>query len=296
MTVRAAFLTMADTSGWSIDADLAFVPLEQLGWHCEWLAWTRGDADWAAFDAVYLAATWDYPDDPDAFLTVLERIERSSATLVNPIELVRWNIPKTYLRDLEARGAAIVPSHWYARFDECGLDDEFEAFDTERLIVKPVVSTNADNTFLIDRPVDPAAIDTMRSVFADRAFVVQPFIAAIRDEGEFSLFYIGGALSHGIRKVPKRGDFRVQEEHGADIRAVKPDAVLRRVADAVMALVQPTPLYARCDFVRDACGTFRVMELELIEPSLYLRMDVDAPARFARAFDAHVRRVRGVPG
>lgn len=290
---RAAFLTMADTGGWSIDSDLAFAPLERLGWRCEWQPWNADDVDWDSFDAVYIAATWDYPDDPDAFLLVMERIEQSSATLVNPIDLVRWNIPKTYLRDLEQRGAAIVPSRWYDRFDECSLDEEFAVFATQRLIVKPVVSTNANNTFLLQQPVEPNLLDRIAAVFAERAFVVQPFIEAIRDEGEFSLFYIGGELSHGIRKVPKRGDFRVQEEHGADIRAVAPGPELRRVADAVMSLVEPAPLYARCDFVRDASAIYRVMELELIEPSLYLRMDTDAPARFATAFDAHVSRIRG---
>jgi len=96
---------MEDTSGWSIDADLAFAPLAELGWRAEWLPWQREGVDWSVFDAVYPAATWDYPEHPERFLAVLEAIDRSSAVLVNALELIRWNIPKTYLRDLrlEAR-------------------------------------------------------------------------------------------------------------------------------------------------------------------------------------------------
>jgi hypothetical protein len=118
--------------------------------------------------------------------------------------------------------------------------------------------------------------------------MVQPFIESIRTEGEFSLFYFGGALSHAIRKVPKAQDFRVQEEHGASIEAILPDPSLVACADGILALVAPAPVYARCDLVRGPDGRFLLMELELIEPSMYLRMHPEAPQRFARAFDRHV--------
>lgn len=288
-----AFLTMEDTAGWSIDADLAFAPLAELGWRCEWLPWRTPAVDWERWDAVYIAATWDYPRDPQAFLAVMQEIDRSSAILVNDLELVRWNIPKTYLKDLASGGADIVPSRWYERFADCALDDEFEALASDALIVKPVISTSAEDTFLLARPVDAGTADTLAVTFADRPFIVQPFISGIRTDGECSLFYIGGEFSHAIRKLPKPADFRVQEEHGADIRALRPDPVLVETADRVIALVAPTPLYARCDLIRDADGIYRVMELELVEPSLYLRMDDRAPARFAAAFDRHVSARRG---
>ena len=99
-------------------------------------------------------------------------------------------------------------------------------------------------------------------------------------------------MSHATRKVPKRGDFRVQEEHGAEVLAVTPEADLVRTGDKVMGLVTPMPAYARADFVRGPDGRFLVMELELIEPSMYLRMDPEAPRRFAEAFDDYVSRHR----
>jgi len=114
---------------------------------------------------------------------------------------------------------------------------------------------------------------------------MQAFERAIVDEGEFSLMYFNGEFSHAIRKVPKAGDFRVQEEHGADIVAVTPEPALRATADAAMAAVGERLLYGRADLVRHG-EQFRVMELELVEPALYLRMDVGAPARFADAVAA----------
>lgn len=287
---RVAFLTMEDTAGWSIDADLAFDPLADLGWQAEWLPWRTPNTDWHAWDAVYLAATWDYPDDPGAFLRVLESIAASRAILVNDLEIVRWNIPKTYLRDLERGGARIVPSLWFERFADADLEQAFERFDTGRLIVKPVVSTNAHNTFLIDRNTLRLEKARLEMVFRCRAFVVQPFLSAVTSEGEYSLFHIGEGISHGIRKVPKSGDFRVQEEHGASITDAAPTPEMRAAAENAIGLVPAPALYGRCDFVRDSAGELCIMELELIEPSLYLRMHEAAPRRFAEAFDRHIRQ------
>jgi hypothetical protein len=287
---RCLFLTMDDTGGWSIDADLAFEPMAELGWRCEWIPWKAAGVDWNTCDAVYIAAPWDYPQDLQRFMGVLGDIDASRAILVNDLSLVKWSIAKTYLRDLESRGAAIVPSRWFdAWTDDVQLDECFDDFG-ENIIAKPVVSTNATDTFLLKRPMPTATLSLLRKTFAARPFVVQPFIDAIRSEGEFSLFYFGRDLSHAIQKIPKRGDFRVQEEHGAEIIAVEPEAALRSTADFVMSLVNPLPVYCRCDFVRDAKGQFLVMELELIEPSMYLRMHKEAPRRFAKAFDDYVQQ------
>lgn len=289
-TKRCLFLTMEDTAGWSIDADLAFEPMAALGWHCEWIPWKTQGVDWNSADAVYIAAPWDYPQDPQAFLRVLGDIDASSAVLVNDLSLVQWNIAKTYLRDLEAGGAAIVPSRWFEGWtDDDVLEECFESFGNT-MIAKPVVSTNATDTFLLSRPLSPETLVQLRKAFTARAFVVQPFVDTIRSEGEYSLFYFGDTFSHAIQKVPKRGDFRVQEEHGAEIMAVEPEPALLKSGDLVMSLVNPLPVYCRCDFVRDARGRFVVMELEMIEPSMYLRMDKEAPWRFARAFDDYFRR------
>jgi glutathione synthase/RimK-type ligase-like ATP-grasp enzyme len=279
---------MDDTAGWSIDADLAIAPLQELGWQVDTVPWRSMAPDWSSYDAVYVGTPWDYPQDPPLFLAALKKIELAGALLVNPCVLIRWNINKTYLRDLEEKGAAIVPTVWLDSLQAGTLAGLFDRCASERIIIKPTVSTNATDTFLLARDIPDAQRSQLLQTFADRACMAQPFISAIQTEGEFSLFYIGGEFSHAIQKRPKAQDFRVQEEHGASITAVVPDSTLLATGAHILSLVEPVPLYARADLVRDGSGRFLLMELELIEPSMYLRMDAAAPARFATAFDQYV--------
>ena len=118
--------------------------------------WRRA-VDWNDFDAVYISTPWDYQNDVAAFLEVLEAIERSSAQLVNSLQLVLWNLEKTYLRELESRGAAIVPSLWYSRFDDFDLDAAFDRHASESLVAKPVIGANAADTFVLERAAGPQA-------------------------------------------------------------------------------------------------------------------------------------------
>jgi hypothetical protein len=187
----------------------------------------------------------------------------------------------------------IVPSIWGNDLKPAALHAAFAQFDVDRIIVKPVVSTNATQTYLIDQRNSSSLAKQLCEIFADRPFVMQPFIKNIQSEGEFSLFYFNMRFSHAIRKIPRWDDFRVQEEHGADIIPVEPEPALRDTADQVLQLVDPVPVYARADFVRGPDRRFLLMELELIEPSLYLRMDAEAPRRFAEAFDEYVADVSG---
>ena len=112
----------------------------------------------------------------------------------------------------------------------------------------------------------------------------------IVEEGEFSLFYFNGEYSHAILKTPKTGDFRVQEEHGGIIQATKPTADLLATGEKIMQYISPTPLYARVDFVSTDEGEFAVVELELIEPSMYLREAAHAPRMFAEAIDSWLQK------
>lgn len=282
---------MDSTAGWSIDADLGIAPLEIRGWMVDQVPWRSPDVDWNVYDAVYIGTPWDYPEDVNRFIAVLERIDRSRAVLVNDLALVHWGLPKTYLRDLERRGADIVPSLWQTQLEQGDLAKYFDRIVADTLIIKPVVSTNATDTFLLERETASRHETALLQKFHNRAFVVQPFIASIKSDGEYSLFYFNNRFSHAIRKVPKARDFRVQEEHGAEITAIVPESVLIEAADRVLALVTPVPVYARCDLLRGPDGRFLLMELELIEPSMYLRMHADAPERFAAAFDQYVSSV-----
>ncbi len=286
---RCAYLVMPDEGDFVTDYSLGIKPMEDLGWQIELMSWRDKVADWDSFDIVYICTPWDYPSDPAGFMATLEAIDKSSAILVNDIALVKWTLSKTYLRDLESRGVNIVPSLWRDDFVAAELASYFAHFGVDRIIIKPIVSTNATDTFLLDSPVPKATINVLQKKFLRRGFVVQPFIENVRSEGEFSLFFLGGQYSHTILKTPRQGDFRVQEEHGADIISVEPEVALLKAAGDDFAKVEPMPVYGRFDYVRGPDGRFLLMEMEIIEPSLYLRMDAAAPARFAAAIDAYAK-------
>lgn len=283
------FLAMQDSSGWSIDMELGIPPLAALGWRVELVPWRDSTADWNRFDLVYIGTPWDYPEDPGHFLAVLAAIDASRAVLVNDLSLVRWNLPKTYLRELAERGAGVVPGRWLDHYAPDAVAQAARELEAARFVLKPVIGSNARDTFLLSPAEAARATEQLATAFGNRPLIVQPYIEAIETEGEYSLFYLGGELSHSIVKTPRTGDFRVQEEHGASIRAVSAQAALVGAADRVMALVHPAPAYGRCDLVRGPDGRFLLMELELIEPSLYLRMDACAPRRFAAALDRYFR-------
>ncbi len=265
-------------------------PFARYGWQTEFVSWRNARADWNDYDVVIIRSPWDYHKEPDLFLKVLEEIDRSSARLENSLELVLWNINKTYLRDLTARGIDIVPTLWRDTFGADEFPELFDELETRELVIKPVISAGADNTFRVMRDSGPATIKKLETTFSDRPFMVQPFINNIVEEGEFSLFFFGGEYSHTILKTPKEKDFRVQEEHGGTLTKAEPPRELLTHAQAVMESVQPQPLYARVDSVRTGSGTFALMELELIEPSLYFNMDPDSPERFARIFNRWMQK------
>ena len=279
---RCAYLTMDDISNFVADSDTSFAPMAELGWEVEMVPW-RSDVDWDDYDLVYICTPWDYQSDVGAFLDVLETIERSSAQLVNSLELVRWNLEKTYLQELEIRGADIVPSLFFDRFDVERVAACFAAHNTGKIVVKPVVGANADHIVVLSDPLSDDIIDELRKTYARRPFFVQPFVESVTSEGEYSLFFFGGDYSHAILKKPRAGDFRTQEEHGADILSIEAAPALVETARHVLGVVNPQPVYVRADFVRDTGDRFLLMELELIEPSLYFRTDPGSASRFARA-------------
>lgn len=280
---KIALLSIDNLDGFVADDDLTFAPLARLGWSVDTIPWRRIDVNWREYMAVIIRTTWDYHKDLPAFLRALEQIA-SQTKLANPLSVVRWNADKIYLRELEAKGIKIVRTIWReGQLAAQQIESWFNELQSAELVIKPTVSAGAEDTWRVPQEQSQSEPQLL-SAFAGRQYMVQPFMSNIITEGEFSLFYFGGEYSHTILKTPKPADFRVQEEHGGLIRAVQPSTELLEAGERVLRLVQPTPLYARADFVRDK-EEFALMELELVEPSLYLRMDDDAPSRFAQAIN-----------
>jgi len=293
---RAAFLTLSDPADFVIDDDLAEEPLRHRGWQVDTVPWDARDIDWRRYEIVVIRSTWDYQHRSEEFLATLAAIEDTGTRLENSLEIVRWNMRKTYLHDLAARGVTTLPTVWRERLASGELLPLVDAMQSEEVIIKPVMSGNAQGAYRLDRSRAHALAAEIEAYYAARPLMMQPFEAAVVIEGEFSLFYFNGAYSHCVLKVPKPGDFRVQEEHGGNIIAVNAELALQEAGAAAMAAIPETLLYARADFIRHRDDTFRIMELELVEPALYLRMDPGAPDRFADAIVARatepVRRAR----
>lgn len=288
--LRCAYLIMGDTDTFPADVDPTFAPMAAHNWIVELVLWRTYCGTWDEYDAVYLCAPWDYHLNAEYFMCVLEQIEQSKAMLVNSLDLVKWMISKTYLGDLASQGIAVVPSVFSTQVHLGEFNEFFTKHDATRLVIKPQIGASALDTFVIASPVDQNSIREVCLAFAGgRGYVMRPFIDSIEHEGEYSVFFFAGSFSHAILKTPKEGDFRLQEEHGAAIRGITPEPNLLAAATRVLAVVSPQPVYVRIDFVRASDSGFLLMDLELIEPSLYLRYDAGAAERFVNAFDSFVR-------
>ncbi|MDB2330418.1 hypothetical protein N9V74_01765 [Alteromonas sp.] len=279
---HVAFLSTDNLEAFFVYDELLIPFFNAKGWRVTTVSWHVKNHDWSQYDYVVVRSTWDYQQFPSAFLTVLAQIDAASTTLLNPLSLMQWNIEKFYLQDLAEKGCLTVPTCWQSVFNEDALSEQFDLLKSDKLIVKPVLSANADDTF----KVTPENIDThikvLSQAFNSRPFMIQPFLLSVVEEGEYSLFYFGGVLSHAILKTPAEGDFRVQEEHGGRLKLVTPTAEQCKVAEMALASMPAPALYARVDLI-DLSGSWAIMELELIEPSLYFNLDEGSCQRFVSA-------------
>jgi len=177
----------------------------------------------------------------DAFLAVLAEVERAGTPLFTRFDLVRWNIRKTYLRDLTERGVPVVPTIWRERLASGELPALIEEIGTDEVVIKPVVGLNAHGVFRVNARSARQPSTDLSAHYAEREFMVQPFLSHVISEGEFSLSYFNGKLSHAILKTPKAHDFRVQEEHGGVIQAVQAESELRVAGDNRFARARLRP-------------------------------------------------------
>ena len=268
-------------------------PLLALGWKTHTISWKNKHVNWNDYDAVIIRSPWDYQDYADEFIEVLNTIEQSTAHLENSLTTVKWNIDKIYLKSLAANGVNIVPTLWESNISKATIAAHFDQFLTNQLVIKPRISANADDTYWLTRNNYQDFYPKLHTIFSESNFMVQPFMESVINEGEFSLFYFNGILSHSILKTPKNNDFRVQEEHGGRLKTIEPEQELinqaSKTINAIAAQLK-MPLYARVDLVRDG-STFALMEAELIEPSLYFTMDAASPKRFAEAFADRMKKI-----
>ena len=246
--------------------------------------WEAPLEEFEGLTLVMLGTSWNYQDKTEEFLTRLETLEASGIAVCNTPEIVRWNASKTYLRELAELGAAIVPTLWQQDVGRSELEEAFDHFNCEKLVVKRQVGAGALDQILIDRNTLP----DQDWRYGHRA-MLQPFLPAIAEEGELSFVFIDGELSHALRKLPAEGDYRIQSLYGGIEKVHEPSAEESRAAKAIVdTLPFDAPLYARIDMLRAEDGALMVMEAELIEPYLYPEQGPDLGDRLARAIAKRV--------
>lgn len=280
---HCAILTTDNLEDFFVYDQMLIEPLRQQGWVADEVSWRKKNVDWDQYDVVIIRSTWDYQQDAEAFLDCLQKIESSSARLENCLKIVEWNISKAYLKDLQNQGVAIVPTLWFDSFDYENVKQGFSHFSSNELVIKPLISAGADFTYRLTIDNFPNLKDKLSGEFERREFMIQPFLNGVVKEGEYSLFYFGGEYSHAILKRPKSGDFRVQEEHGGQLKLIQATEEMLTVARHCLAALPEEVFYARVDLIRHN-NEFVLIEIELIEPSLYFNMDPASPQRFVDAF------------
>jgi glutathione synthase/RimK-type ligase-like ATP-grasp enzyme len=239
--------------------------------------WTDPSVDWSAYDAVLLRTVWDYFHLYTEFTEWLGLLDKSGVPVLNATDQVRWNSDKKYLLELRERGVAIVPSQVAA--GAC-LREVVAGLAGQQIVVKPTVGGNALHT--VRGVAGSPEFEQALAALPDVVYLVQPFVPEIQSDGEWSLLFFDGEFSHAVVKRPAAGDYRVQETYGGQTTRTDPPAEVLDGARAALEASGPTPTYARVDGVV-VNDRFLLMEIELIEPYLFLTHAPEAAGRLAAA-------------
>ncbi len=284
---KVAFVTYRAHTRMTTDDSLTFKPLAQQGVRLMSAAWDDYSVRWADYDLIVIRSTWDYHLRLADYLLWLERMENEGHALWNPPGLVRWNADKVYLRDLADQGVPVIPSVWLAAGEAYDLSALMAEHGWADVVIKPRVSAGAHQTLRV--PAAQAARQQRRldALLRETGAVVQPFMPQVASEGEWSLIFFRDwegtiSYSHAAKKFPAPGDMRVQEEYGGQTQAAVASDDLIAQARAMVEAIPGEWLYARVDAILDDARLL-LMELELIEPHLYMALESDAPQRFAHA-------------
>lgn len=285
---RVALASCASLPEWEVDDQPLLAAFATLGVDAESVAWDA-PVDWSAYQGCLLRTTWDYSERLEDFLAWTRRAAELTR-LLNSAPLIAWNARKTYLRDLAERGVATIPTEWIAAGGQLpDFEQLLEQREWSRAFLKPVVGASARLTLPFE--LDPAGCAAALALIAAHpaeAWMLQPFLPSVFDHGEVSAVFIAGELTHGVRKVPVAGDYRVQDDYGAHDEPWQPSPGEQELAKSIVAALPEPVLYARVDWLRDPRGELLVTEVEAIEPSLFFRHCPAAATRLAESFLAAV--------
>ncbi len=261
---RIAIATSADWPGLLPEEVPLLDAFRAAGLEPDPVVWTDPSIDWSGYDAVLLRSVWDYYKRQVEFTEWLGLLDKSGVLVLNETDLVRWNSDKRYLLELREQGVAIVPSQVAA--GAC-LREVVAGLDGQQIVIKPTVSGAAYNT--VRGLAGSAELDQAMTDLPDDVYLVQPFLPEIQTAGEWSLLFFDGEYSHAVVKRPAAGDYRVQHMFGGKVTVEEPTPEILESAKNALSAARSQPAYARVDGVV-VNGRFLLMELELIEPYLFI--------------------------
>ena len=285
--MRILFLTPAPDypESW----DWAFVPQSEpliaRGAEVSTVPWSDA-GDLSGYDLILPLICWGYHLRYSQWLAFLDRLELEQLPVVNPPALLRWNSDKAYLAQLGEKGVSTVPSMVAPNCSEDDLHSARRRFGREEIVVKPPVSAGAFGTYRL------GATDNLPDDLKGRPAILQPMIDSVIAKGEYSLILFDGQFSHAVVKRPKSGDFRVQPHLGGITERCEPPAGSEALARAALAAAPTHATYARVDMVEGADGTLMIMEMELIEPALFLAEAPHGTDAFVTAILSAAQRPR----
>ncbi|NML70094.1 hypothetical protein HHL23_09825 [Chryseobacterium sp. RP-3-3] len=232
--------------------------------------WNDDHIDWNSFNVAIIKSPWDYHNHLPEFLNWLNKLEKLNIKVLNPVEIIQWNSNKKYLKDIAQNGLPVIASEYLDKGS--AFDDRFfDLFGTDQLVVKPCVSAGAQNTLTLNKNNLKERTEEIGELLKAEDYIVQPFVEEIKN-GEWSFLFFNGQYSHCSLKTPKKDDFRVQHYHGGTISYPTPNPLHIEQAGQYLKSLPQSTLYARVDGVL-INNSFELMELELIEPYLFLNND-----------------------
>lgn len=284
---RIAFVSAASEPPFNTDDAHAIAPLEARGHTVVPHVWDAGALpdDTAA---VVVRACWDYHRKVTEFRAWLDTLEHHDVVVINAVSVLRWNLDKFYLRELADAGVPIPPTVFVPRGPAPSLVSLLAEHGFAQAVVKPAVSLSADRTWRCDVETAAAQQHDFAALLAGGGALVQAFVPEVQTDGELSVVFFEGRFSHAVRKRPRAGDFRVQADHGGTRASMTPSESIVAQAAECLARARRSPSYARVDGIVVG-DTFVLMELELIDPVLFLAYAPAAAERFAAAIDAALR-------
>ncbi|MRX27878.1 RimK family alpha-L-glutamate ligase [Kangiella sp. HZ709] len=271
---RVAIASCKDLPDWELDDQPFFQTLTEYGVEYEILPWDSA-VDWSQYEACLIRTTWDYQERFEEFTQWLDNVSQQT-TLLNSKAVMLWNSHKSYLKDLETAGITIAPSHWLMHGVEYDARSIMQQHGWTEGFIKPLIGANARECcrFAMTAEGISEAQSHIDRLTPNEDLVMQPYLKSVEEFGETSGIFFAGEFSHGTRKVPVKGDFRVQDDYGAkDYPYQLNDQELKLAKQALDWVNEKfgSLLYARLDFLHGEQGEVYLNEMELIEPSLFFR-------------------------